>query len=84
MDINKDDKWEQWQPIETAPKSEDISILVVGGMFETDLSSGTPMVDAVKVFYDEEDTIWRVDNTCYYSCIVTNPTHWHPLPKLPD
>ena len=80
----------EWQPIETAPK-DGTYILLAGGEPDPIFSDGwdAPMVsarwDTLDSGYNPSDTGWRFcsfDSGIYGS--YSNPTHWRPLPDLPQ
>lgn len=74
-----------WQPIETAPKSDDICKpikVLVYGIRDGELSG-----------WDDEPTVWKaywcdgswyVSGGDYYAAWVRSPTHWMPLPEPPN
>ena len=70
-----------WQPIETAPR-DGTSILVCGGTWVGDFSGEVSLGGVAMVTF--LGSKWAVDNTEYYAPTIRNPTHWMPLPPLPD
>lgn len=80
----------QWQPIETAPKDR-TKILAYGlqGWNDDYESYHNEIVPQVVSWYcsdnedPEEEGKWVVD-TCSYYVETLNPTHWMPLPELPN
>lgn len=91
-EMNKQNIELGWQPIETAPK-EGI-FLVTGGTMNDELySNGNPYHVAlvntesnsiVESYTEKQETYYEVINTCYYSVWISNPTHWSPIPTLPN
>lgn len=72
----------KWQPIETAPRDGN-KIMVIGGMTEAESSLKRetlkiPMI--VEYSYGNWDSI----HSDYYYIKALNPTHWMPLPELPN
>ncbi len=73
----------KWQQIETAPR-DGTAIMVIGGEFESAGSRNIPMiVDTVWTNYEDKE-IWTAVHYYYYECSVINPTHWMPIPNLPE
>jgi hypothetical protein len=72
---------DQWQPIETAPKT--VEILVGGGSFTH--SSGNypawPMPNVAMVHWDTDE--WRGIEDSDGAYYAYKPTHWQPLPAAP-
>lgn len=72
---------DEWRPIGTAPKDEDVAILV----FDNDYG-----VVTVKWRYDDSwGGVWGSENyiqdgSIYDDALIArNPTHWMPLPEPP-
>lgn len=83
--MNKQNTFEaSWQPIETAPKEG--LFIVTGGAISDDLYRDDASYHMVIVKAQDEGHVsyYEVNDTCYYSVWVEDPTHWMPLPPLPD
>jgi hypothetical protein len=63
----------EWQPIETAPKDEEI----VGAEWQFPTASAVPELHVIRTTYWQD--AWR-----YPSGIDWTPTHWMPLPPTPS
>jgi hypothetical protein len=77
-----DERDAKWRPIGTAPKDEDVAVLVL----DTDYGIVT-----VKWRYDDSwGGVWGNesfirDGSIYDEPLIArNPTHWQPLPDPPD
>lgn len=62
----------EWQDISTAPK-DGTEVLVCG-------SKRLPYAVA---HYDRRDGLWYLE-TCSDTVSIYSPTHWQPLPPLPE
>jgi len=73
-----------WQPIETAPKSDDICNpikVLVYGIREGELSGLDDEPKVWKAYWSSD--AWSVSGGDYYAAWVRSPTHWMPLPEGP-
>jgi hypothetical protein len=75
----------RWQPIETAPKSDDICNpikVLVYGIREGELSGLDDEPKVWKAYWSSD--AWSVSGGDYYAAWVRSPTHWMPLPEPPN
>lgn len=61
---------DEWQPIETASKDAKIDLLWCGNRY-------------IECYHDSICDDWRTTAMGGRLIVITNPTHWKPLPKLP-
>lgn len=70
----------EWQPIKTAP-TDGRDILIYGTWEgEVGSSDSIPSIYMVRA----EHKYYPIVGTDYYTAIVRDPTHWHPLPSPPN
>lgn len=81
----------EWQPIEAAPKDGTFILLAGGATSEDDyMERGVKTDRPVVAFYDSGDG--DVDGGYWWMCFwdgewrtsYENPTHWMPLPEPPN
>jgi len=72
----------KWKDISTCP--EDKSVLVCGGILQSELWSGGLAAHPEPIKVQKSGSRFDVQDTCYYSVWVENPTHWCDLPVVAE
>lgn len=70
----------EWQPIETAPKDEDMRLLLTDGK-KVSIGSYIPYYVPNRVYYDESKIEYSYGDAFHDTWV---PTLWQPLPDLPE
>jgi len=74
-------EWPDWQPIETAPKDE--NILLHGVPESTDEIRFGPEPRSYSGYWDEIDGAWCMSGATWVGPFIA-ATHWMPLPSAPN
>ena len=69
-----------WRSIETAPK--DGTSILLYGVWKGEVSKNPEYRDIFKAAYSFDE--WVVCDSDIYGPIVLDPTHWMPLPDIPN